>query len=223
MHTIRIPGPGDCAIFFDFDNTITPFDVLDDIVKSFSIDDNWQEFERLWKEGRIGSRACLEGQLRSVRVSRSQLLDYLLRIKVDPSFHGLLRFLRQAGLRPVILSDNFAFVIRGILRNNGISGVKVYANNLRFDRDRLEPVFPHGDNSCRRCAHCKKKNLLRNKGKKKKIVYIGDGLSDICPAESSDIVFAKGSLLRHFRKKKRPCLPFKSLKEVLGYFRGLKF
>ncbi|MBL7070141.1 MAG: hypothetical protein ISS27_01560 [Candidatus Omnitrophica bacterium] len=63
--------------FFDFDNTITGFDVLDDLVKRYSINKKWQFFERAWKNGSIGSRKCLQEQLRVVRITRAGLKMYL--------------------------------------------------------------------------------------------------------------------------------------------------
>jgi 2,3-diketo-5-methylthio-1-phosphopentane phosphatase len=209
-------------VFFDFDNTITPFDVLDDIIKRFSINKNWEKFERAWKRGLIGSRYCLEGQLRSVRVTKNDLLRYLARIRIDPHFHKLSAILEKEDIRSVILSDSFSFIIESILRNNKIKGVKVYANSLRFYRDRLIPSFPYRNRYCQRCAHCKKKNLLKKNISDKIIIYIGDGHSDVCPAECSDIVFAKGSLLKHFRKTKRLCVAYNKLEDISNYFRGLE-
>lgn len=221
-HQMRLSNLSDCLVFFDFDNTITPFDVLDDMIKRFAADKKWMAFEEAWREGRIGSRLCLKGQLESVRVTKPSLFKYLLPIKIDPHFASIFSMLKREGIKPVILSDSFTPIIEYILRNNGIRGVKVYANNLRFNKDRLVPSFPYQNKHCRRCAHCKKKNLLRKGIRDKMIIYIGDGLSDICPSQYSDLVFAKGSLLRHFREKKRLCVAFNSLDDIYSYFKGLE-
>jgi 2,3-diketo-5-methylthio-1-phosphopentane phosphatase len=209
-------------VFFDFDNTMTPFDVLDDIIKRFSTNKDWKVFESAWHRGEISSRECLEGQLRSVRISKKNLLNYLSRITVDPDVKRLFNLLIKEGIRPVVLSDSFTFIIKTILENNGIKGAKVYANRLNFNRSRLMPTFPYAHKRCISCAHCKKKNLLRRGIRDKIIIYIGDGLSDICPAECSDIVFAKGNLLKHFRRTKRLCLAFETLGDIYKYFSGLE-
>lgn len=222
MPIIRVPKLSDCMVFFDFDNTITPFDILDNIIERFSVNKNWVVFEQDWKKGKIGSRVCLEGQLRSVRVSRKDLFAYLARIKIDPHFSELFAMLKREGLRPIILSDNFSLIVNFILKNNGICGVPVYANGLKFSKNRLIPNFPYFNHYCLTCAHCKKKNLLKKDIKNKIIMYVGDGLSDICPAEYADIVFAKGRLLEYFRKKRRLCVAFKNLEDIYEYFRGLE-
>lgn len=209
---------GQYRVFFDFDNTITLFDVLDDIIERFSIDKKWMKFEELWKKGKIGSKECLRAQLRSVRISKAKLSAYLAMVKVDPYFKQLLSLLQKQKIKPVILSDNFSFIIAAILRNNGITGIKFYSNELKFNKERLIPAFPHAHIRCSRCGHCKKNNLRRGDFRDK-IIYIGDGLSDICPAENSDMVFAKESLLKHFRKKEKKCLPFRDLSDVYRYLR----
>jgi 2,3-diketo-5-methylthio-1-phosphopentane phosphatase len=222
MPNIRLPRLSQCVVFFDFDNTITAFDLLDDIIERFSVGTEWIKLENAWRTGRISSRQCLEGQLRSIRVSKKDLLQYLSQIRIDPHFYRLFAMLKREGMKPVIVSDSFAFIIETILKNNGIKDIKVYANNLKFHNGRLMPSFPYRNKRCLLCANCKKKNLQRKDIRNKIIIYIGDGLSDICPAGHSDLVFAKGELLNHFRKTKRLCLAYNSLEDITNYFRGLE-
>lgn len=222
MRQIRLSSLSKCLVFFDFDNTVIPFDVLDVIIRRFSINKDWMRFEKAWREGKIGSRVCLERQLRSVKLKRADLLRYVSRVKIDPYFPKLFALLRRQGIKPVILSDSFTFIIESILKNNGISKVKIYANHLKFYKERLIPFFPYIHRHCQQCAHCKKKNLLKKGIRDKIIIYVGDGLSDICPAEYSDIVFAKGRLLKYFRKRKKLCIAFNNIKDIYNYFRGLE-
>ena len=205
-------------VFFDFDNTLTSFDVLDDIIKRFSPNEDWLKFERDWLAGKIGSKECLQGQLRSVRIDNIGLFEYLSKIKIDPYFVKLLALLKQNGVEPIILSDSFSLIIEYILRSNGLKGIKVYSNRLKFQKNRLIPYFPHRDKTCNVCGHCKRNNLLKNTTKDKMIIYIGDGLSDICPAKEADVVFAKGRLKKHFEKLKRQHIAINDLGDVYKYF-----
>lgn len=219
MAPASVNGKG-AVVFFDFDNTITPFDVLDEIIQRFSIDENWKELERAWEVGKMGSKECLEGQLRSVRVTRSALSRFLSTVPVDPSFSKLLNLLQKKGIESMIVSDSFSFIIQEILRHNGIRKREVYANRIRFNKDRLIPSFPYWNGGCARCAHCKKKHVLENSDKT--TIYIGDGLSDVCPAECSNLVFAKGNLLDYLSRRKKPCLDFKDLGDVCEFFESLE-
>ena len=207
-------------VFCDFDNTITSFDVLDVIIERFSINKNWIEFENAWQAGKIGSKECLEGQLQSVRVTKQALSQYLSTIEVDPCFSKLLISLKEKGIESVIVSDSFNFIIKEILRHNSVEKIRVYANVLRFHKDKLIPSFPYASKDCTKCAHCKKKHILENKDKR--TIYVGDGLSDVCPAQEADLVFAKGSLLKHLQKIRKPCREFWNLADVRAYFETSK-
>jgi 2-hydroxy-3-keto-5-methylthiopentenyl-1-phosphate phosphatase len=209
----------DSRVFFDFDNTITTFDVLDAIIERFAVDREWMAYEEAWRSGDIGSKECLEGQLRSIRATRETLAHYLSTVILDTGFKRLLALLHRMGIRPVIVSDSFAFFIASILRNHGIKGVPVYANKVRFYDDRLIPSFPRTNHLCSHCAHCKTNNFTSAAAAQKSIVYIGDGLSDICPAQHADLVFAKSTLLQHFTKAKRYCVAFNALDDVYNYFK----
>jgi len=199
-------------VFFDFDNTITPFDVLDDILDRFSIDARWKMHEKAWEAGKIGSRECLEAQLSSVRVSEPMLFKYLSTVPIDPHFRRLVKWLKKRDVASIIVSDSFSLFIQYILKHNKVDDIPVYANEIRLEADRLIPSFPYASKDCARCAHCKKKHILEHKDRF--VVYIGDGRSDICPAEHSHLVFAKGALLEHFQKSKRPCVEFNALADV---------
>ena len=210
----------DCAVFFDFDNTITHFDVLDSIVEDFSVDKKWAAFEAAWKKGKIGSKDCLSGQLKSVRVGKKRLDSYLSRIKADPYFKKIIVLLKKNKVRPVIVSDSFSYFIKAILRNNGIKGIKIYSNKIRLSGDKLIPSFPHQHKSCKLCGNCKS-NHLPSASDEKIIVYVGDGLSDLCPSKNSDIVFAKGNLKKYLLKEGKPFISFGSLKNVYNFMRRM--
>ena len=209
----------DCAVFFDFDNTITHFDVLDNIVETFARDRKWVAFENAWKRGKIGSRACLSGQLKSVRIDKKGLTRYLSKIKVDPYFKKIITLLKKKCVAPVIVSDSFSFFLKYILKNNGIDGIKIYSNKIKLAGNKLIPSFPYQHRNCTICGNCKKSHLSNNADTDKVIIYIGDGLSDLCPAKNSDIVFAKGSLKDYLKKEGKPFLPFDNLKDVYNFMR----
>ncbi len=204
----------------DFDNTITCGDVLDAVIERFSISRQWQAFEEDWKAGRIGSKECLEAQLSLIRVRKDDLADYVRHIPIDPFFPELLEILRVRKIPCLILSDSFSFMIHTILERHSISGIPVYANELRFQEDRLVPLFPYSSSECKRCAHCKKPHLLADPEKYR--IYVGDGLSDVCPSLEADLVFAKAGLRKHLQEMGMSCRLFQSLDETGPFFKSLK-
>jgi 2-hydroxy-3-keto-5-methylthiopentenyl-1-phosphate phosphatase len=208
-----------CQVFFDFDNTITPIDVLDDVIQRFSINDDWISLEEDWLNGKIGSDVCLAAEMKNVRIAKRALLDYLGDIDLGQHFYRLLFFLKQQGATPFIVSDSFSFFIKTILANNGIRGLKIYANHLKLSEDGIIPIFPYQDDRCRQCGNCKRGHLLRHRAPGTTALYVGDGQSDICAAESANLVFAKGSLKEHFQKKDLPFVEFRDLGDVTAYLK----
>lgn len=206
-------------VFFDFDNTITMGDVIDDMLERYSINFKWQELEKMWKDGKIGSRQCLEGQMEGIRITKRELDKYLAKVKIDPYFKVLLKYLRSKNIKTLIVSDNFDYILWRILKNNNINNQVVYANSVRFDNNRLKTVFPYSNKKCGDCGHCKQTTILANKDKGSVSFYVGDGQSDICGSQQADIVFAKDSLKKYFIKERKPHVPFENLKDVYCYLK----
>ncbi|MDP2043906.1 MAG: hypothetical protein Q8K15_01905, partial [Candidatus Omnitrophota bacterium] len=107
--------PRKCIVFFDFDNTIATCDVFDNMLLLFSRNDRWVELEKKWRNGRIGSKTCLEGQLRGMHLDKKSLDAYLSKIKLDPYFKQLYRFLQVKKVKTIVLSDDFDYMINRIL------------------------------------------------------------------------------------------------------------
>lgn len=206
-------------VFFDFDNTIAPYDVLDDLLAKFSVDNKWQDLEELWRSGKIGSKDCLDGQLKTLRIRKKDLLEYLKKIKISRYFNRTLTILKKHNIDFAVLSDNFGFIIENILRNNGVDNIRIIANKLNFRGNKIIPQFPYFNKKCPRCANCKTQNLPNSRLKKIVKIYVGDGLSDICPAGKADLVFAKDSLLKYCNDNNIRCIPFRDLKRIYYYFK----
>ena len=207
------------AVFFDFDNTITLRDTIDSVLIDYSTSNNWLKLEKEWKSGKLGSRKCLKGQMKDVRVTKKQINAYLAEIKLDPYFKKTALFLESKKIKPIILSDNFDYFIKYVLKAHGIKGIKVFSNSMTFSGNRILTKFPLRNNKCLRCAHCKKKNMFRNTPIDAISIYIGDGLSDVCPAKHADMVFAKDHLSKVLKREKISFVPFKSLKDVYNKLR----
>lgn len=216
---LKIQNLSNCAVFFDFDNTITTVDVLDEVIRRYSINGDWIRYESLWKDGKIGSKECTEAQLKGIRVNKETLDRYLATVKLDVSFVKLLALLKRYNIHPVILSDSFTYFVHTILKNHNIRNLPVYANTIRFEGQRLIPSFPYRNSECKRCAHCKGAHLIKPSISDKATIHIGDGLSDVCAALAADIVFAKEKLVDYLKKEKKACLEFVHLKDVYDLFK----
>lgn len=204
------------GMLFDFDGTVTITDVVDKLVETFSIDKpRALRLEDDWINGRIGSRECLTGQLSTVKIDEPTLRVFLSQIKIDPHFNKLAQFLRKANIPFAVASDGFDYFIKFILEKNNISDIPVYSNSLKFCNGKLTLGYDLYNKKCGRCGHCKKTTLVRHKKNLDRLIYVGDGLSDLCPALKADIVFAKGALLKHCLARKVRCIAYEHLSDIL--------
>jgi 2,3-diketo-5-methylthio-1-phosphopentane phosphatase len=201
-------------VFIDFDNTITLGDVLDGVIERFAEGDTWRQLEDEWAAERIGARACLDGQLRTLRATWPEFEQHLDRAALDPGFVALLDVVRRERIELTILSDNFDLFVGHILQRHGLEHVAYRANHLERAGDRVVPSFPFANPDCPGCAHCKKTHFLPPNADQRRVVYIGDGRSDLCPSRHADIVFAKASLLAQLRRENISCIPFDGLADV---------
>jgi 2-hydroxy-3-keto-5-methylthiopentenyl-1-phosphate phosphatase len=203
------------VLFFDFDNTLTPGDVLDQVIERFSPNEAWRDWENAWENGHLPARDCLRYQIENLRVSREMLLEYLLHVRIDPVFSAILGWAKPLQVEVNIVSDSFQPLILHILRNNGIEGVRVFANDLEFSGERLIPSFPFSDLACRRSANAKARHLAPYRNHN--IVFAGDGHSDLDAALAADVVFAKSTLARELDAISVAFHPFDTLEPVLKY------
>ncbi|HZP94545.1 MAG TPA: HAD-IB family phosphatase [Burkholderiales bacterium] len=210
-----MPNP---VLFFDFDNTLTTGDVLDELIAKYSPNDRWREWERAWLEGRLSAKDCLQRQVRNMRVSREELFEHLSSVRLDPAFAEILRWARNRQIEVRIVSDSFLPLILHVLRCNSIEDVPVHANGLAFSGSRLIPYFPEHDPRCTRSANAKARHLAPYRDFT--IVFTGDGRSDLDAALASDIVFAKSALARELRERSIPFHPFDTLETVLAWLRA---
>jgi 2,3-diketo-5-methylthio-1-phosphopentane phosphatase len=214
LKAFALPEVQKTVLFIDFDNTISQGDVLDSVIDKFSRTKMWEHWQTEWREARISTLECLQRQMGDLDVDEATLLDYVRKVNIDPDFVRLQDWAATTGSELLIVSDNFAPILKEILRHHNIVAPPTYANALAFADGHIIPSFPYRSPTCARCAHCKAIHFARYVGYR--TIYVGDGLSDICPATRADLVFAKDSLADYLRSQGRPYVPFKNLGDVVS-------
>jgi 2,3-diketo-5-methylthio-1-phosphopentane phosphatase len=203
------------ALFIDFDNTVTIGDVLDAVIERFSVTERWRLWEAAWKRGDLSTSKCLSLQIGDLRVDADELIRFVSDTRIDACFPHIVDLCRAKGIPLLVVSDNFSVIVRAILKRSSLGGVTFLANELLFDGNKPTARFPYASPRCRRCAHCKAMHFAGFASHRK--IFVGDGLSDICPAEAADVVFAKDALADHLAGGGIPFMPFASLGDVLRY------
>jgi 2-hydroxy-3-keto-5-methylthiopentenyl-1-phosphate phosphatase len=226
-------------IFCDFDGTITLGDVTDEILTRLAAP-GWAEVERMWTQGLIGSKECLERQLALVAAPPRRLNALVDSIPVDPHFAGFLRFVRANAIPFIVVSDGLDYVIRRVLRRSGLgerlrNGTDFFSSSVRLKRGGLSISFPHacsfsGNRSPRQtcwagqptlamqcahgCATCKPLIVRALRKQHWPVLYIGDGLSDRHAIAEADLVYARQPLLEYCQKKGVPSRFFETFSEI---------
>ncbi len=209
------PKPTRFHIFSDFDGTITTKDICNEIFKEFG---NFEPFYSKLIQGEIHLKEYWRELFKTLPkgIEISELENFAKNsAEIDPSFPAFVSFCRNYQIEFEILSDGFDFYIQSVLEKIGLEDILYYSNSVRIVNDTIEPVFPYASESCLcNAGSCKRNIALSRLQENEAMVYIGDGYSDFCVAEYSDIIFAKQILSRYCNEKRIPHYTFKNFSDV---------
>jgi 2-hydroxy-3-keto-5-methylthiopentenyl-1-phosphate phosphatase len=186
-------GPAVRTVVVDFDGTICPADVSDEIFARFGglaarlVD---LEYER----GDIGSRECLMRQAMPLRGRIDEMAAWAVRtFPVEPSFGPFVDWARDAGMAVVVVSDGLGFHVGPILEAAGVRGLQVVTNVVRTTEAGPRFGFRAAHPSCTTCGTCKMLAVTTRR-RPGPVAFVGDGHSDRYGAFYADLVFAKSHL-----------------------------
>ena len=197
----------------DFDGTITEKDVSFLILDAYTNGD-WQQYWDQYLGGEISVGAFNTRAFAMVKADEQTLLNFIKsRVKIRPGFDELLACCQKKGFQFAIVSNGLEFYIKAILKDLGVADIEVFAAQTRFGTGGIDVRYigPQGD---RLEASFKEAyvRLFRDRGYR--VVYIGNGASDLPPARQSHQVFAIGDLLNQCKNIKLDCTPFADLNDV---------
>ncbi len=181
------------VICCDFDGTITLTDTGKILLSNLTNED-WQYYDDLVIKGKMGTREALVIQWGMIKSTTTEEINRIVdEIEIDPAFNQFYEWTKEKGIEFLIISDGFKTYINRILHNHNIqiAETDIKSNDMelvegKFKLKFLTPECEHN------CANCKYSQVKQFKDKGRKIIYIGDGLSDILPArELADVILAK--------------------------------
>ena len=203
------------AILCDFDGTVAVDDVGNRLFTTFGDSTQTQPLIDKWKQGLISSRECLEREAALAHATREDVDRFVTRCKLDPYFKDFVDFTKRRGMEVVIVSDGLDYYIEKMLMRSGLAELDYYANHVEFVGRKLAVEFPYYDKrDCADCGNCKTYHLAKYKREGYFVVYVGNGMSDRCPSQYSDLVFAKGELLDFCRSNRVSCVRFENFRDV---------
>jgi 2-hydroxy-3-keto-5-methylthiopentenyl-1-phosphate phosphatase len=128
--TSTLPAAENAQVWIDFDGTLSRRDVLDDLIRTYAVNESWKMIEEQWQAGQIGSRQCLEQQLALVQVDDAELGRYLDSVELDPGAIALLKLLKKFHVPVAVLSDGIDLFIKRILKNHDVAHLPVRSNTI---------------------------------------------------------------------------------------------
>jgi 2-hydroxy-3-keto-5-methylthiopentenyl-1-phosphate phosphatase len=208
------------TIFVDFDGTITERDLLDTIAQTFGDPEVYAEVDRGLDERRLTLHEVLRREFEPVRAPLADVVDWVLEHAViRAGFHELVSLAEERGWRLVVLSSGFRELIEPVLEREGLGGVELLANSIDPDPRGWRASF-RDEASCAVCGEpCKRASVVAESDGGEK-VYVGDGISDRCGAEASDLVFARRGLAAYLRERGVPFEPFEDFHEIAAALRS---
>jgi 2-hydroxy-3-keto-5-methylthiopentenyl-1-phosphate phosphatase len=154
-------------------------------------------------------RAAVQWSL--VRASETEVRAFVLdAVTFTPGFRDFAAWCQAAGHRLHVLSDGFDLYVEPLLAREGLGDLPRTTNYLSLDGGTPRFRFRHQNPACAFHGNCKRWILeqARVADPGARIVYLGDGPGDLCPARVADVVFARRALLDLCRAAGLPCYPF---------------
>ena len=202
----------------DFDGTITEEDMGYLLLRTFA-GENWKRLRDEYRAGKMSVGLFNTQAFATVKADKQTLIDFVKsRARIRLGFRELLDYCREQGFRFVIVSNGSVFYIEAILEDNDVDDVEILAAEADFTPDGIDSRYigPEGkqieDGFKETYIHKFLKEGYR-------VVYIGNGASDVSPAKQAHYIFAIDDMLTRCEDEKLKCIPFNDLKDVI---RGLE-
>jgi len=197
----------------DFDGTVTFEDVSFAMLDAFARGD-WRLLLHDYESGRITVGQFNREAFALVKVDRETLMGAVKdRVKMRPGLHRLVAACRRRGFRFVVISNGLDFYIKEILERLGLGDIEVFAAETTFHPGGVSVRYVGPDGSVLdqdfKAAYV---DFFVREGYR--VVYIGNGASDMVPAKRCQYVFATGQLLADCQRENLDCTPFEDFNEV---------
>lgn len=203
------------SIACDFDGTITLNDTLHLIVEAFGAPGVWAAIEPRLLSGRISLEQAMQEQFAQVRATPEEVHALVIASAgLRPGFREFVSWARHGGHRLVVLSSGFRGIIDRLLAHWGFADLEITSHEARFSPDGCELVWSDRGEPCAVCGRRCKRHDIRRAGFTHPMVYIGDGVSDRCAAETADLIFARTDLARHLTREGVAHVPFDDFHQV---------
>jgi 2-hydroxy-3-keto-5-methylthiopentenyl-1-phosphate phosphatase len=202
----------------DFDGTVTEKDVSFLLLDAFARGD-WRQLLTEYREQKISVGDFNTRAFAQISASKRELLEYMNgRVKIRAGFRELVAYCKRESFKFVIVSNGMDFYIGSLLAGLGLNDIEVFSGQATFQPWGIEARYigPDGNQLDTDFKGAYTRTFLAGGYR---VIYVGDGISDMPPARLTHHIFARGDLLTQCREAKLKCVPFDDLTDVV---RGLE-
>ena len=193
------------SVFCDFDGTITSYDSIVFLTERFGGGPGYRSdaFSRI-KSGEWSVYEAIEHELASVTISWEEAVRALkANIEVDSFFEDFVAWCRDRSLQIQIVSSGMRPVVELFL---GHLGLQIYAHPVT--------ISGRGWHYQPDANVMKVPVLEKARQNTERLIYVGDGTSDVCAIPYVDDLFAKRYLADYCQSNGVPYIPFDSFEDV---------
>lgn len=203
------------AIVCDFDDTTVLENVAEMLLKEFG-GDGWQRYQQQSSKRLISLKEYQERAFQTVKASRETMKDLVKeRATLRPYFKALYEHCQRSNIPLAIASMGLDFYVEALLEREGMESISYYAVDTEFTPEGINFGYRYTWDGCWQPGNCKCRVLEEYRRRGHTILFAGDGKSDICPADRSDLVFARRFLEEDRQEKGLPYVQLTDFSKVL--------
>jgi len=205
---------GGISICCDFDGTICIPDSTEFLLEKFG-QPGWKQLDDAVWRGELTERDAFTRQITMLRVTQEKALEAVRDgVRIREGFADFVAFCRAREIPLTILSSGLLLLIDVLLEKAGVGGMTVLSQDAEVQGNRWTLIPWTGTRLAENCSHCKCAFLETEKAAGRRITYIGDGYTDVCPVQRADHIFATGRLAVECARREWKYYSFESFGEI---------
>ena len=209
----------------DFDETITIGYVSTAIREAFAPDirATLKGMEEEYVSGKYSVEESNIRQFAHVKAgSKEEVEEFVVgHVVIRNGFEDFVGYCQRVGVGLVVVSSGLDLYVKPTLRRLGLDHLEAHAGEATVTPNGIE--IEYTDPSGAVITQGFKESYLRHfKRQGKRVIYIGDGLSDVVPAREADFVIARSNLKEHFRSNNLPYFGFETFEDVARHVEGIR-
>jgi 2-hydroxy-3-keto-5-methylthiopentenyl-1-phosphate phosphatase len=200
---VRVRNRAGPVVMCDFDETIVSPDTGVVILDKFA-DGDWRNLERLYESNEMSLEEVMRRQFSMVKATKNSMIEEVeTSVSFRPGFEELVKTCYQRSVPLIVVSYGLDFCIEHLLEKAGLSRkIKVHSPRTRLDSNGIGLVFPKL--RLKGSVNLKDEMVKHYKQRTRKVIYVGDGASDLPAAKAADVRFAiRGSVLARLCEQER--------------------